>query len=108
MIPNDWEQEFEKLEEVKIDFIELFSEKKNDFSPIWIKDKRDKLKKILKNNNIDQFYFCDNYILTKQLIDYDYINYLIDLIKIISEFESPFIIIPLESIYKINPTLIRL
>ena len=31
MIPNDWEQEFEKLEEVKIDFIELFSEKKMIF-----------------------------------------------------------------------------
>lgn len=105
MIPSNWESEFEKLREIKIDYIEFFSEKKNDLSPIWRIDNRDKLKKILRNYNINQFYFCDNYILKKQQLDDDYIDYLFDLTKILTEFDNPFIIIPLETIYKSNSNI---
>lgn len=101
-LPEDWEYEFHKLKEVNIDFIELFSEQINDFCPIWNRINRERLKKVLQKNKINQFYFCDNFILRKSTLDNDYISYLNKLTQILLEFENPFIIIPLETFSKQN------
>ncbi len=101
--PSNWKIEFDRIKKVKLDYIELFTSKFNDKSPIWNFNKLI-LKKKIKETNLKKIILCENYVFDSDLLSKKYLLYIKKLIDRLAYFDNSTIIIPIEKKYfkKIN------
>lgn len=96
--PKNWEKEFYFLTQTKLDYIELFLEKKiNKNNPIWSKIGQKKLIKKLEKTKLKHHIVCDNYILNKSLFSKDLIKYYKKLFKSVKAINCKLLVIPIDN-----------
>jgi sugar phosphate isomerase/epimerase len=96
--PVKWDMEFDFLNNTKLDYIELFLEKKiNKNNPIWSKNGQKNLLKKLNKTNLNYYIVCDNYILGRSLDNLKLINYYKKLFKCIKSINCKLLIVPIEN-----------
>ena len=72
-LPKNWKIEYDRLKEINLDYIELFTTKFKDNCPIW-KEKNSILKKKINQTRLKKIILCDNYVFKKSLISNNYKN----------------------------------
>ena len=94
--PKKWDEEFKNANKLKVNFIELFSERKfNSKNPIWSKQGATSYKKNLKKNSLKAYTFTDNFIISNDLKHIKTKKYLNRLIKQIKSLNIKFLILPM-------------
>ncbi len=94
--PKKWDEEFKNANKLRVNFIELFSERKfNSKNPIWSKNGVESYKKNLKKNSLKPYAFTDNYIISNNLKLTKTKKYLNRLIKQINSLNIKFLILPM-------------
>ena len=94
--PKKWDEEFKNANKLRVNFIELFSERKfNSKNPIWNKNGVESYKKNLKKNFLKPYAFTDNYIISNNLKLTKTKKYLNRLIKQINSLNIKFLILPM-------------
>ena len=106
-LPKNWKLEYDRLKQVNLDYIELFTTKYKDNSPIW-STKNSCLKKKINQTNLKKIILCDNYVFKKSLISNNYKNYFNKIINKLSFFPNSILIIPIENFLFENKNYIRL
>ncbi|WP_440677353.1 sugar phosphate isomerase/epimerase family protein [Candidatus Pelagibacter sp. HIMB1587] len=96
-LPKKWKIEYDRLNEVNLDYIELFTTKFKDHSPIW-NENNSILKKKINQTNLKKIILCDNYVFKKSLISITYKNYFKKIIKKLSPFPNSVLLIPIENL----------
>ena len=86
-LPKKWKLEFIRLKKTKLDYIELFTTKIYDNSPIWNKNDLILKKKILQTK-LKKIILCDNYAFKKSLTSNKYKNYFNKLTDKLSMFQK--------------------
>lgn len=97
-LPKNWKKEYDLLNKINLDYIELFTTKFKDQSPIWNTNNKI-LKKKINQTNLKKIILCENYIFKKNLLSNNYKNYFNKLIFQLAKFENSLIILPLENKY---------
>ena len=97
-LPKNWKKEYDLLNKTNLDYIELFTTKFKDQSPIWNKNNLI-LKKRINQTKLKKIILCENYVFQKNLLSKYYKHYFNKLIFQLSLFENSLIIIPIENIY---------
>ncbi len=97
-LPKKWKIEFIRLKKTKLDYIELFTTKIYDNSPIWNKNELILKKKILQTK-LKKIILCDNYAFKKSLISNNYKNYFNKITDKLSLFQNSTLIIPISSVF---------
>jgi sugar phosphate isomerase/epimerase len=96
-LPSNWQKEYENLNAVRLDYIEIFTTKYRDQSPIWNSNLKLLQKKIL-STNLKKLILCDNFILESNILEAKYIKYFNLLIKKVKLFNNSLLVIPLDKI----------
>ncbi len=101
-LPKNWTREFQILKGLDLDFIELFTSRLNDQSPIWRSDKSI-LKKKISETKFKKIILCDNFALKKNPLTENYRIYFNKIINHLSKFKNPMLIVPLNNyLFKAN------
>ena len=96
-LPSNWEKEYDNLSAVKLDYIEIFTTKYRDKSPIWKSNPKFLQKKIL-STNLKRLILCDNFILESNVLESKYKKYFNLLIKKTKLFNNSLLVIPLDKV----------
>jgi sugar phosphate isomerase/epimerase len=96
-LPTNWQKEYENLSAVRLDYIEIFTTKYRDKSPIWKSNPKLLQKKIL-STNLKKLILCDNFILESNVLEDKYMKYFNLLIKKVKLFNNSLLVIPLDKI----------
>ena len=73
--PTNWQQEFEIAKKVGIKYIELISERNhNPKNPIWVDDGIEKIRKLIKDNNLCLYSLCNDYIIANSFLNNDVVQ----------------------------------
>jgi len=97
-LPKNWKVEYDLLNKANLDYIELFTKRYNDRSPIWNKRNSD-LKKKISQTKLKKIILCDNHVFETNLLCDNYKNYFNKLISKLSLFQKPLLIIPIDDIF---------
>lgn len=99
--PEDWKKELFIAKCLSFSYVEFFLEEKiNNNNPFWSKKSRNEIKYLIKKNfNSKNFLLCDNYIIKNNLYKYKTCLYLIKILKILREFDSSVLVLPINSLY---------
>ena len=95
-LPKNWKIEYDRLKEINLDYIELFTTKFKDRSPIW-NENNSTLKKKIYQTNLKKIILCDNYAFKKSLISINYKNYFNKITNKLSSFPNSVLLIPIEN-----------
>jgi|TARA_B110000305_G_scaffold91094_1_gene102731 hypothetical protein len=106
-LPKNWKIEYDRLKEINLDYIELFTTKFKDNSPIW-NEKNSTLKKEINQTRLKRIILCDNYVFKKSLISNNYKNYFNKIINKLSSFQNSILIIPVENFFFENKNYSKL
>jgi len=81
--PEDsWEKEFITAKKLGINYIELIADiEYNPKNPIWSKNGRSKIRKLVKDNNLTHHALCNDFTINHSLLDEKVIKQNFDLIK---------------------------
>ena len=96
-LPKNWKVEYDRLKETKLDYIELFTTKFNDESPIWNENKS-LLEKKISQTKLKKIIVCDNYAFKSSLIGDNYFKFFNKIISRLASFKNSTLIIPIEDI----------
>ena len=101
--PKNPFKEFKLASKIGYDFIELFGEReKNDQNPIWSNSGIKKYKKVSKENGLEIFSFCDNYIINHSLSSTRTFKVITNTIEKLSNLKIKKYILPLYGRSEIN------
>lgn len=83
---KNWQKEFNYAKKNNFKFIEYFAERKfNKNNPIWSLKGLNKIKGLVKKNNLYNYSFCDDYFITHNFCNFkDYKFYAEKIIKVLS------------------------
>jgi sugar phosphate isomerase/epimerase len=97
-LPRNWEIEFDKAKKAKLDYIELFTTKLNDKSPIWNKN-QSLLKKKIYETNLKKIILCDNFVFKKSLLSVEYSFFFNSLVRQLSNYKDSTLVVPIENVF---------
>ena len=85
--PYNWKVEFDRIKKVKLDYIELFTWKFNDRSPIWNLNQKI-LKTKIKKTKLKKIILCENFVFETDLLSNKYFTYFKKLIDRLAYFKN--------------------
>lgn len=97
-LPNNWKIEYDRAKKVKLDYIELFTTKINDRSPIWNKN-QSLLKKKINQTKLKKVILCDNFVFKSSLLSGNYNRYFNKIINRLAYFRNSTLVIPIENVF---------